>query len=123
MVKETQMIARLKSSFSELFEDLYARGLIPSPICEICGQENETLEHVINDCTGYINERAFFYTIMMRFKFLRLIQRYKFNELVIGTPQLEQDLRKYNAKEIQNFYICTKNFIRKIDHMRKILLA
>ena len=99
MVKETQMIARLKSSFSELFEDLYARGLIPSPICEVCGTENESLEHMVNVCSGYTNLRAQFYTTMMRFRFQSLLKRYKFNELVIGTPQLEQELRKYNAKE------------------------
>ena len=67
MVKETQMIARLKSSFSELFDDLYSRGLLPSPICEVCGLESESLEHVLNYCTGYIELRAQLYTILMRF--------------------------------------------------------
>ena len=49
------MIARLKSSFSEMLEDLYLRGLIQSLICEACGKENETAEHFLNYCPKYIN--------------------------------------------------------------------
>ena len=43
--------------------------------------------------------------------------------MVLGSPDLENELKKYNKKEIRNFYSCIKNYIRKINKRRKIHLA
>ena len=110
------MIARLKSSFSEMFEDLYLRGLIPSPICESCGKESETVEHFLNYCPNYINQRTQLYVMLMKLRFKGLIQKYRFHDLTIGTPELEADIKKLNKKEAENFYTCIKNYIRKLNH-------
>ena len=36
---------------------LYKRGILDTRDCPICGEEEETIDHIIFDCVGYQDER------------------------------------------------------------------
>ena len=60
---EIAMITKLRARASTLRSDLKLRHLLPETEeakCRHCGQEEETIEHVANDCSHTQREREVF---------------------------------------------------------------
>ena len=78
--KPNRYLAYLITGYGPINSTLCKRGLVDSSICSMCGEEEETAQHIIFDCAAYED-----------FRFNEMEQyRHSRNELVSSERKLEQ---------------------------------
>jgi hypothetical protein len=117
MTEATHLITALRSCSSTLYDDLHLRKRTANPFCPFCTEpsQQETAQHVINDCPQYNTEREKY---QANLKTTRLTTQDPFL-LVLTGPTTPDNLRTYERTSIDRW---NKIFIQKIFDRRTQLL-